>query len=138
MLSVNKDDYTNCSTATSLAHYNDGHTVFIFNQSGPHYFISGVEDNCLKNQKMVVVVLAERGNGSSSTFSPQPSPSTDIVPSPAPSGQESPPEPPMETVPSPAPTATGEEPSSRSGASSLIISFIGSVGALVGSSLLLA
>lgn len=137
---VNKDDYTNCNTATPLALYNDGHTVFTFNHSGLHYFISGVEDNCLKNEKMVVIVLAERGKGSA-TASPPPSEPTEVVPSPAPAGQESPspPEGSVAIVP-PSPAPGSEEPSPPSGASSVFLSFIGSVGALVmvGSSLLLA
>ncbi|KAJ9672051.1 hypothetical protein PVL29_025621 [Vitis rotundifolia] len=135
VLYVNKDDYNNCNTATPLELHNDGHTAFKFNQSGPHYFISGVEDNCLKNEKLVVVVLAERLNGSLSPASP-PSGSTDIVPSPAPAGEESPspPEGSVQMIPSPAP---GSEEPSPNGAS-VFISFIGSIGALVGSSLLLA
>lgn len=139
VLHVTQDDYAHCNTAASLAMYNDGHTVFQLNHSGPFYFISGVEEHCLKNEKLVVVVLADRSNASSSS-APTPSGPTDIiplVPSPAPAGQEypSPPEGSVEIVPAPAPE--GEEPS-PSGASMVFIStFMGSIGVLVGSSLLL-
>ena len=144
VLYVNKDDHDNCNTATPLELHKDGHTTFKLNQSGAHYFISGVKDNCLKNEKLVVVVLAERSKESLTPASPPsgstdivpPSGSTDIVPSPAPAGEESPspPEGLVQIAPSPPP---GGEPS-PSGASSVFISFIGSIGALVGSSLLLA
>ncbi|KAL6314108.1 hypothetical protein AAG906_011844 [Vitis piasezkii] len=136
VLYVNKADHDNCNTATPLELHKDGHTTFKLNQSGAHYFISGVKDNCLKNEKLVVVVLAERSKESLTPASP-PSGSTDIVPSPAPTGEESPspPEGLVQIAPSPPPG--GEEPS-PSGASSVFISFIGSIGALVGSSLLLA
>ncbi|KAA8523716.1 hypothetical protein F0562_010139 [Nyssa sinensis] len=53
VLLVSQDDYTNCNTETFTEKFSDGHTAYKFNQSGPHYFISGVRDNCLKNEKLV-------------------------------------------------------------------------------------
>ncbi|KAF8414202.1 hypothetical protein HHK36_002202 [Tetracentron sinense] len=125
---VNKEDFTNCNIARPIACFTDGHTSFKFNQSGPYYFISGIQENCNKNEKMVVVVLVVRGNqamnsnetNTASPPSPSPSGSIEIIPSPAPVGEESP------YLPPPPP----------SGASSIIVSFIGSVGAFAGSSLL--
>ncbi|MBA0816546.1 hypothetical protein Gohar_001197, partial [Gossypium harknessii] len=65
VLQVNKDAYKNCSVESPLASYTDGHTVFSLSHSGPYYFISGNKDNCEKNEKLVVVVLADRSNRSS-------------------------------------------------------------------------
>uniref|UniRef100_A0A5B7CFN0 Putative early nodulin-like protein 1 n=1 Tax=Davidia involucrata TaxID=16924 RepID=A0A5B7CFN0_DAVIN len=126
VLRVTKEDYTKCNTATPLEKFHDGHTVFKFSQSGAHYFTSGVKDNCLKNEKLVVVVLAERSNGS-----------TEGVPSPAPAGEESPSPPSgsVEIIPSPSPDEVTPAPS---GASSIVLSFIGSIGAFIGSSLVSA
>ncbi|XP_077253970.1 early nodulin-like protein 9 [Tasmannia lanceolata] len=130
VLQVNKEDYKNCNTKAPIASFNDGHTSFKFNQSGPSYFISGVEGNCQKNEKLVVVVLADRSNSSSNSAQPSyaspPSPSAvsgsppETTPSIAPVGEESPPPPP------PPP----------SGASSMVVSFMGFIGALLGSSFL--
>ncbi|XP_052207301.1 mavicyanin-like [Diospyros lotus] len=64
VLQVIKDDYTNCNTEAPLNKHTDGHTVFPFSQSGAYYFISGVRQNCLHNEKMVVVVMADRSKGS--------------------------------------------------------------------------
>nr|XP_027062619.1 early nodulin-like protein 1 [Coffea arabica] len=60
VLYVTKEDYNNCSTDRPLQKFTDGHTVFNLNHSGPYYFISGVKDNCLKNEKIIVVVMANR------------------------------------------------------------------------------
>ncbi|XP_059664725.1 early nodulin-like protein 9 [Cornus florida] len=139
VLHVSEEDYTNCNTATYLQKYSDGHTVFQLNHAGHYYFISGVKDNCLKNQKMVVVVMADRSNKSSSSNQTSVASSP---PSPAPTGDESPPWGTVQIVPSPAP-ATEQTPSPPppppppSGASSVVFFYIGSIGALVGSSLIL-
>ncbi|XP_010275992.1 PREDICTED: early nodulin-like protein 3 [Nelumbo nucifera] len=121
VLQVNKDDYTNCNTGQPIALFNDGHTSFKFNQSGPYYFISGIVESCLKNEKMVVVVLADR---SGRLAPPSPPPSTETGPSQSP-------------VETPAPVGE-ESPSPPSGASSMFVSFVvSSIGAFLGSSLLL-
>ncbi|XP_010267739.1 PREDICTED: early nodulin-like protein 1 [Nelumbo nucifera] len=149
VLQVNKEDYTNCSTAQPISLFNDGHTSFKFNQSGPFYFISGSIENCLKNEKMVVVVMADRNNLSSSSNStelaPPPNSNETILAPPPPNSNETnltPPPPPsgsIEIVPSPTPSETpaSPSPSPPSGASSVLVSFIGSIGAFVGSYLLL-
>ncbi|KAK4439831.1 Early nodulin-like protein 3 [Sesamum alatum] len=74
VLHVTKDDYTNCNTAAPLEKFSDGHTVFTFNQSGPYYFISGVADNCHKNEKLVVVVMADRSQRNSNQPASSPPP----------------------------------------------------------------
>ncbi|XP_031261996.1 early nodulin-like protein 1 isoform X2 [Pistacia vera] len=139
VLEVTKDAYDNCSTEVPLAKFTDGHTVFTFNHSGPFYFISGSKDNCLKSEKLIVVVLADRSNSSSKTNdttppSPSPSNSTDMItPAPAPADENSPPAGPVDINPTPAPEAP------PSTASSTFISLINSIGALAAaSSLLLA
>ncbi|XP_057950705.1 early nodulin-like protein 9 [Malania oleifera] len=142
VLLVDKDPFTNCNTATFHEKHTDGHTMFTFNHSGPFYFISGNEENCMKNEKLEVIVLADRSNDSSNsnqtgTVSPPPAAPAGLTPSPAPAGKESP-TPPAGTVqinPTPAPESPPPPPS---GASSIFMSFIvSSFGAFVGSSLLL-
>lgn len=122
VLYVTKDDYTNCNTANPVKKYTDGHTVFKFEQSGPHYFISGNEEHCHKNEKLVVVVLADRSNKNGN--SPPPAESN---PSPPPTSEESP------------PSDNNPTSSHKNGAAALssVISFLCSVGAFLGSSLLL-
>ncbi|GMN51506.1 hypothetical protein TIFTF001_020658 [Ficus carica] len=129
VLLVSEDDYHNCNTDHPLQKFDDGNTVFPFSESGPHYFISGKKDNCVKNEKVIVIVLSERNQ----TISPSPTPTPTTPPSPAPSSQESP-SPPngtAEGIPAPAPVS---EPPPPSGASSVYMSFLGCIGALVASS----
>ncbi|XP_022888412.1 early nodulin-like protein 3 [Olea europaea var. sylvestris] len=138
VLHVTKDDYTNCNTAAPLEKFSDGHTVFKFNQSGPYYFISGVADNCQKNEKLLVVVMADRSNhysNSHQTTAPPP-PSTEVPPSPAPTGEGFPSPPPLEEE-NPA-LAPSEEPPPPppNGASAICSTVIGVIGAFVSSSLL--
>lgn len=80
VLHVTKEDYTNCNTASPLKKFSDGHTLFDLTQSGPYYFISGVAENCRKNEKLVVVVMADRSNHKSDDDTPSP-PSKDEPPS---------------------------------------------------------
>nr|GMD53214.1 early nodulin-like protein 1 [Ipomoea batatas] len=168
VLLVTKDDFTNCNTQAPLEKYSDGHTVFSFNHSGAFYFISGVQDNCKKNQKVVVVVMADR-SGRSSAPSPSPSEQQVLPPSPPPAGEEAAPSPaeaspPAPTTssevpfPSPSSAPAGEEappppdnstpaPSQESNppkkgngnaASSTFTATVSSIGALIGSSIILA
>lgn len=132
VLEVNKDEYTFCNTTSFIHKYTGGHTVYSFNRSGHHYFISGIRDNCLKNEQMVVVVLSPR-TSQTNTEAPSPAPAGEESPSPTPSVTE-------EANPSPSPVVE-ESPPHHNGASSTLLSFIsftGSVGAFVGSSLILA
>uniref|UniRef100_A0A7N0TY27 Phytocyanin domain-containing protein n=1 Tax=Kalanchoe fedtschenkoi TaxID=63787 RepID=A0A7N0TY27_KALFE len=145
VLQVDKDAYDNCKTDSHIQSYKDGHTVVKLNRSGPFYFISGNEENCKKNEKLVVVVLSERRK--SAPPSPQPSP--------APSGEvptSSPPSPsaPGSSPPSPSPSGTSDMvPSSppesddaahkkkKNGASSTLLGAFASVGAFMGTFLVL-
>ncbi|MFQ6650506.1 hypothetical protein Gotur_022407 [Gossypium turneri] len=137
VLQVNKDAYKNCSVESPLASYTDGHTVFSLSHSGPYYFISGNKDNCEKNEKLVVVVLADRSNRSSTAnetnpSSPPPSSSIDIMPSPAPSGES----PPAGTVENPTP-APSDESKPPNAASAVFMSVTASMGAVFAASTLL-
>ncbi|KAI4366137.1 hypothetical protein MLD38_022055 [Melastoma candidum] len=167
VLYVNQDDYKSCNTTSPIAKYVDGHTVFKFNHSGPFYFISGNKDKCLKNEKLVVIVLADRSQKgvapspppSESTEASPPAPSPSVEPSPAPSGTEgtSPPSPSpsAEQTPSPSPSETSgsnpttapapaeaEAPSSKepspNNAGAVMESLASSLGALIASSFFLA
>lgn len=136
VLQVTKDDYTNCNTASPIAKFSDGHTVFKLDQSGPYYFISGVAENCLKNEKLIVVVIADRSHHSIKTVPPSspPSPSAEVpAPSPPPTFEDSPPVG-VEINPAPAP---GQESPKNNGASSIDMSVIGSIGTFLGSLILL-
>ncbi|KAI3810030.1 hypothetical protein L1987_19636 [Smallanthus sonchifolius] len=122
VVQVSKDDYNNCNAASPIAKYSDGHSVVKLNESGPHYFISGLVENCKNNEKIVIVVMADRSNRHQS---PPSSP-----PSPAPAGEESPSPPPAPATednnPTPAPNA----------ASSIATSIVYSIVAFAGSSFL--
>ncbi|KAL5715855.1 hypothetical protein ACHQM5_017619 [Ranunculus cassubicifolius] len=65
LLQVTKEDYEKCNTGRPKRSFRDGHTTIRFYETGPHYFISGSRENCLKYEKMVVTVMAYRGGGSS-------------------------------------------------------------------------
>lgn len=121
VLLVNEDDYKNCHTESPIKHFSDGHTVIKFEKSGPHYFISGIKDNCLKNEKMVVVVLADRTKQYSS-------------PPPAPAAGSQPPEASVQMNPTPSPIS--EEPPANA-ASSSIVTFLGLTGVFATSTALL-
>ncbi|KAK2639553.1 hypothetical protein Ddye_027348 [Dipteronia dyeriana] len=96
VLQVTREAYNNCSTTdTPMANFTDVHTVFTFNRSGAFYFISGNEDNCQKNEKLAVVVLADRRQHNSNQ--------TNIAPAPAPAGEYSPPSGTVDINPTPAP-----------------------------------
>lgn len=129
VVQVSKEDYNNCNAASPIAKYSDGHSVVKLTQSGPHYFISGLVENCKNNEKIVIVVMADRSHRS-----PPSSP-----PSPAPAGEESPPPPSSEGSPSPPPAPATEDNNPTPApnvASSVVTGFFYSIVALAGSSLI--
>ncbi|CAN0901067.1 Early nodulin-like protein 3 [Linum grandiflorum] len=85
VLEVTKSEYEHCNKTSPTGTYSDGHTVYSFNHSGPHYFISGYKDSCLNNEKVVIVVLADRSYNRTTEAAGSP-------PSPAPATEQSPPE----------------------------------------------
>lgn len=139
VLQVSQEDYNNCNTDHPQHKLDDGRSVFTFKQSGPHYFISGNKDNCLKNEKVVVIVLADRSNNQTNAASPAPPPSgaARTNPSPAPEGQ-APPSPPTGTVEiNPTPAPVSDQPPNPNGATFAYMSFLGCIGAFATSSLVL-
>lgn len=142
VVQVSEADYKNCSTASPIANYSDGHTMIKLNQSGPHYFISGVVDHCKNHEKLMIIVLA--GRSSHSTPSPSPSAAPPHSLPPAPSSDEFPSPPPAPSTPendhhTPAPAPSDDNnppPPTPSGASSFVVNFFCSVGTFVGFSLL--
>ncbi|MCE3050920.1 hypothetical protein HAX54_048517 [Datura stramonium] len=118
VLLVIKEDYANCSITTPIEKYNDGHSVFKFNHSGPFYFISGVHENCVKNEKILVVVMADRSNNTQTLTTPSPSPSiVEVPPTPTPSSEEAPPPPTGSIEINPASTPSQESSPPKNGAS---------------------
>nr|KYP55316.1 Early nodulin-like protein 3 [Cajanus cajan] len=131
VLYVKSEDYASCNTGSPYAKYSDGHSVIKLNQSGPHFFISGNKDNCLKNEKLTVIVLADRSkNTNQTTNASPPSPQSPSSPSPAPTGQEGQ-SPPPDTNQTPSPVS--EPPPHPNAAASAFVSFAASVGAFMAS-----
>ncbi|KAG1347297.1 early nodulin-like protein 3 [Cocos nucifera] len=117
VLLVDANAYNSCDTSS----FNDGNTVFTFTRSGSFYFIGGNKDDCQKNEKLVVVVMASSGNG------------TSLAPSPSPVSSSSPPAPPsgvVEPVPQSAPAGESTPPPPN-GASVKVVGFMGTLGALL-------
>lgn len=105
VLLVNETQYNNCDTSTYINAYHDGRSIYVFTHSGPHYFISGNRYNCLKNETLHVVVLADRSS------SKAPAPSTNNSP----------------------PSDGGSNSSSNAATSTDAMSFIPFFGTLIGS-----
>ncbi|URE29493.1 early nodulin-like protein [Musa troglodytarum] len=114
VLLVNADAYNSCNTSSFVDFFNDGNTVFTFTRSSHFYFISGKKDYCHKNEKLVVVVMADRSNRSS------------LAPAPLPASASPPPPPYGGEV---------EEPTAQpspNGASSRVIGMVSTIGAVLG------
>ncbi|KAK8966512.1 Early nodulin-like protein 1 [Platanthera guangdongensis] len=142
VLQVDEKAYANCNTSSYIAKFADGNTVFFFNASGAFNFISGVEPNCIRNESLIVVVMAERSTPPPSPPSSPPSPppvsSGEVPPpsSPPASSVEappSPPPPPTSSVEVPAPSsAPGGEASPPPPPNGASVKVAGSVGAAIG------
>ncbi|GJM97666.1 hypothetical protein PR202_ga14608 [Eleusine coracana subsp. coracana] len=118
VLLVEPAAYNACNTSSYVKKFDDGNTVFTFDRSGPFFFISGNENSCRANQKLIVVVLADR----SGTRTPPAPPTTMPPPSaaPLPSSPTTPPAAaptlmPPSASPMPAPAATPTSPPSPAG-----------------------
>ena len=136
VLYVKSEDYASCNIDSPYAKYSDGHTVIKLNQSGPHFFISGNKDNCNKNEKLTVIVLADRNkNTNQTTTASPPSPQTSSSPSAAPTGQDQGQSPTSDTNQTPSPVS---EPPPPNAAASAFVSLAGSVGAFMASVLVLS
>lgn len=126
VLQVTRDAYDSCNTDAPTAKFADGKTSFALTHSGPYYFISGNKDNCKKNEKLVVIVMADRSGNNNTTTATAPSPPS---PAPAPSG-DSAPSPPVtgtfETTPAPMPTPSQETPNNAvSSSASFVAALLG-------------
>ena len=60
VLVVTEKAYRTCNTSNPIVYSTNGDSIFRFTVSGPFYFIGGAAENCLKGQKLVIVVMAER------------------------------------------------------------------------------
>eukprot|EP00253_Pinus_taeda_P007681 PITA_07681 len=60
VLVVTEQAYNTCNTTSPVVYADNGDSIFRFTASGPFFFISGVKGNCLKGQKLVVVVMGQR------------------------------------------------------------------------------
>ncbi|KAK8464177.1 hypothetical protein PHAVU_011G139300 [Phaseolus vulgaris] len=134
VLNVKSEDYASCNTDSPYAKFSDGHTVFKLNQSGPHFFISGSKDNCLKNEKLTVIVLAERSKNTNQTTNASPPSPQSSSSSPSPTGQEGQ-SPTSDTNQTPSPVS---EPPPPSAAASAFVSLAASAGAFMASVLVLS
>ncbi|KAG0487054.1 hypothetical protein HPP92_009149 [Vanilla planifolia] len=75
VVQVDKDAYNNCNTSSFISKFDDGNTVFTFTRSGSFYFVSGFDNNCKRNESLVVVVMADRSKTALGTNQSSPSPS---------------------------------------------------------------
>lgn len=57
ILEVNNDHFISCDTNNPIETLEGGHSVFLLNQSGPFYFISGDSDLCKKGLKLNITVM---------------------------------------------------------------------------------
>lgn len=103
---VTRDAYDSCNKDAATAKFKDGHTSFTLNRSGPYYFISGNKENCHKNQKLAIIVMADRSRSNTTIpSSSPPSPSVESSPSPPYTGT-------FEITPGPTPENTASPSSS--------------------------
>ncbi|KAL6603645.1 hypothetical protein ACP70R_044006 [Stipagrostis hirtigluma subsp. patula] len=116
VLLVEPAAYNACNTSAYDKKFDDGATVFTFDRSGPFFFISGNEASCRANEKLIVVVLADRSGTRTPPAAPPAStpssspPAATPLPSPAspPSGATAP----TPATPSSAPPPAGSAPAS--------------------------
>ncbi|RLN22180.1 hypothetical protein C2845_PM07G37950 [Panicum miliaceum] len=104
VLVVTQSHYDACNTTEPVLRLGGGDSRFVFNGSGPYFFISADEERCRAGERLIVVVLAVRnssgGNTPSPALSPPPPKSSSSPPtSPPPVAAPAPP-------PEPAPAAT--------------------------------
>ncbi|XP_021894309.1 early nodulin-like protein 1 [Carica papaya] len=81
VLIVTKDDFDSCNIKNPIKSLTDGNSTFVFDRSGPFFFISGNSDNCNNGQKLVIVVMAVR-NKTHHHQQPSPAPSPVVVATP--------------------------------------------------------
>ncbi|KAE9620724.1 hypothetical protein Lal_00019618 [Lupinus albus] len=129
VLYVKSEDYVNCNSGSPYAKFSDGHTVIKLIHSGPHFFISGNKNNCIKNEKVTVIVLSNRNNQNSSNTN-----QTNTTSPPSPQSSASPPSGIVESNPTPAPVNYH----THNAATSIVINYAASIGTFMASLLLLS
>ncbi|PUZ58550.1 hypothetical protein GQ55_5G518500 [Panicum hallii var. hallii] len=107
VLVVTPSHYDACNTTEPVLRLDGGDTRFVFNGSGPYFFISADEGRCRAGERLIVVVLAVRNNSGGNTPSPpksssSPPTSPPPVATPAPRALPPPPLPPKSSSPPPA------------------------------------
>ncbi|KAJ0232209.1 Phytocyanin domain-containing protein [Hirschfeldia incana] len=113
VLQVTRDAYDSCNSDAPTAKFADGKTSFALTHSGAYYFISGNKDNCNKNEKLVIIVMADRNGKTNHTSSSSP-----LSQAPAPSGESSPSPPITSNLEPPATTPTSQETPNKAASSS--------------------
>ncbi|KAF8082904.1 hypothetical protein N665_0800s0002 [Sinapis alba] len=85
VLEVTEENYKNCSTDKPMKDYKAEPAMVTLNVSGPHYFISGAPGNCLKDEKLIIVVQStEHPMPSAAPPTPSKSPASPQAQAPAP------------------------------------------------------
>jgi len=107
VLVVTPKHYDACNTTEPVLRLVGGDSRFVFDASGPYFFISADEGRCRAGERLIVVVLAVRNNGAANTPSP-------ALP---PKSSSSPPAPPPPAA-TPAPHALPPPPPAGKNASS--------------------
>ncbi|KAF0915938.1 hypothetical protein E2562_000577 [Oryza meyeriana var. granulata] len=110
VLLVSQSHYDACNVTEPLLRDGGGNSTFVFDNSGPFFFISGDPGRCQAGERLIVVVLAVRNNATTSPTTPSP-PASSPPTVPAPTPRSSPPPPaagtngtaPAPPVPAPAP-----------------------------------
>ncbi|OEL13175.1 hypothetical protein BAE44_0025806 [Dichanthelium oligosanthes] len=111
VLVVTPNHYDACNTTGPALRLGGGDSRFVFNSSGPYFFISADAGRCKAGERLIVVVLAVRNNNGPSTSSPSLSP----PPTPKSSPSSTPPPPKSSSSPpvaTPAPLASPPPPPS--------------------------
>ncbi|CAD6240337.1 unnamed protein product [Miscanthus lutarioriparius] len=107
VLVVSQGHYDACNATEPALRLDDGDSRFVFHASGAYFFISPDAARCRAGERLIIVVLAVRDDGTSS--SPPPKPSSSPAP-PPPTSTSPPPHPGA----SPAPCALLAPPPSKS------------------------
>ncbi|XP_039809520.1 early nodulin-like protein 1 [Panicum virgatum] len=118
VLVVTPSHYDACNTTEPVLRLGGGDSRFVFNASGPYFFISADEGRCRAGERLIVVVLAVRNNGggnSSPPTSPPPAaaPAPHALPPPPPAGKNASSSPAPATAPA-ATNVTSSPPSPSS------------------------
>ncbi|CAO2194096.1 unnamed protein product [Urochloa humidicola] len=122
VLVVTPSHYDTCNTTQPNLRLAGGDSRFVFNASGPYFFISADAGRCKAGERLIVVVLAVRNNNGGNTPSSPPTLSPPVPPpkssssspppaaTPAPLPEPTPPKSPSSPTSSPPPVATPAPP----------------------------